>query len=339
MNQPEPGVMNNLKNEIGNIGETIKNAGTTVSSKVGEIKANLQSVAENTKTTVDSAIKSSLPEGSPSFFALSDYTTMSSEFLESNSYIARFAFILLVVFAFFVLLKLATAVIKYFIGRSSGQVKLIDGMIDATKSQIIEQGMGSTKNIPRSRNQSSGIEFTWAVSLYIEDQPVVSPPKNHSHIFSKGSTPTYTGGTSHTVITTINQGPGLYLNDSNSLIIKMDMINANPTTIDVPGVPHKKWLNVIIRCKNKIIDVYLNGQVAVSQQLSDIPKQNYGNVYVCNDGGFTGSLSNLVYYDHALTINGIQSLMTNSVNLQMLSPSTITNTGTDYMGFNWYTSK
>jgi hypothetical protein len=333
MNQPEPGVMDNLKNEIGNIGETIKNASTNVSSKVGEIKANLQSVAENTKTTVDSAIKS-LPEGSPSFFALSDYTTMSSEFLESNSYIARFAFILLVVFAFFVLLKLATAVIKYFIGRSSGQVKLIDGMIDATKSQIIEQGMGSTKNIPRSSNQSSGIEFTWAVSLYIEDQ-VKSVPV-YSHIFSKGSTPRYTNGT----ITTINQGPGLYLKNTNSLIIQMDMINASsPTIIDVPGVPHKKWLNVIIRCKNKIMDVYLNGQVAVSKQLTDIPKQNYGNVYVCNDGGFTGSLSNLWYYDHALTINEIQSLMTNSVNLQMLTPSTVTNTGTDYMGFNWYTSK
>jgi hypothetical protein len=333
MNQPEPGVMDNLKNEIGNIGETIKNAGTTVSSKVGEIKANLQSVAENTKTTVDSAIKSSLPEGSPSFFALSDYTTMSSEFLESNSYIARFAFILLVVFAFFVLLKLATAVIKYFIGRSSGQVKIIDGMIDATKSQIIEQGIGSTKNIPRSKNQSSGIEFTWAVSLYIEDQPDSS---TYSHIFSKGSTPTYTA--SHTGITTINQGPGLYLHN-NSLIINMDMINTSIVIIEVPGVPHKKWLNVIIRCKNKIMDVYLNGQVAVSKQLDGIPKQNYGNVYVCNDGGFKGSLSNLVYYDHALTINGIQSLMTNSVNLQMLTPSTITNTGTDYMGFNWYTSK
>lgn len=337
MNQTEPGIMDNLKNEIGNIGETIKNAGTNVSSKMGEMKANLQSVAENTKSTVDSAIKSSLPEGSTSFFALSDYTTMSSEFLESNSYIARFAFILLVVFAFFVLLKLATAVIKYFISRTAGQVKLIDGMIDASKSQIIEQGMGSMKNIPRSSNQSNGVEFTWVVSLYIQDQSTPAP--TFSHIFSKGSIPTYTGGTQHSTVTTINQGPGLYLKTDNSLIINMDTISGTgTTTITVPAIPHNKWLNVIIRCKNKLMDVYINGQIAVSQSLSDIPKQNYGNVYVCNDGGFKGSLSNLWYYDHALTINEIQTLMTNSVNLQMQTPSTISNTGTDYMGFGWYTN-
>ena len=335
MNQQEPGIIDNLKDGIGNIGETIKNAGANVSSKFEDIATNVKSVAENTKSSVDNAINSSLPSpANGSFFSLSDYTTMSSEFLESNSYIARAAFILLVVFAFFVLLKLATAVIKYFVGRSQEQIKLIDGMTDGTQSQIITQGMGSSKNILRSTNERSGIEFTWAVSLYIKDQ---TNARTYCHIFSKGSVPTFFGDL-NTAVTTINQGPGLYLKNDNSLVINMDTIDSStPETMSVPSIPHNKWLNVIIRCKNKTIDIYINGQIAVSKQLSNVPKQNYGNVYVSQKNGFEGNLSNLFYYKHALSINEINSLLSNSVNLQMMTPGSLTNTNTGYFGFKWYT--
>jgi hypothetical protein len=336
----EPGLMDNIKSGVNNIGESLKTAGTEISAKIGDLGTNVSSAADATKSGLDT-LKSVLPPAPvPSngvSFSLTDYTTMSSEFLESNSYIARAAFILLVVFMFFVILRIATGIIKYFIGRSQDPVKLVEGMIDARKSQTIRQGFGG-KTIFRSNNEENGIEFTWAVSLRIEDQPTGLSDPIYSHIFSKGSLPTFDSDTTRKNIKTINQAPGLYLdNPNNKLIIHMDSFNqTSANVISVSNIPHNKWLNVIIRCKNKIIDVYINGQLVNSTVLPNVPKQNYGNVYVCHKGGFIGNLSKLLYYRHALTINEIQSSMKDSVDLNMSTPDGINSITTDYLGFKWY---
>ena len=343
--QEESGLFDNIKSGMNNIGDKIRTSGEDITNKMGDLGTSAKMTADDTSTAIGNgldAIKSVLPPApTPSngvSFSLSDYTSMSSEFLESNSYIARAAFILLVVFAFFVILRLVTGLINYFIGRSSDPTKLIDGLIgDATQAQTFTQGGINT--IFRSNNESNGVEFTWAVSLYIKDSD--STPPTYSHVFSKGSVPTLpdaNDGLKRNTITTINQAPGLYLkNSDNSLIVKMDTFNGTDT-ITIPNIPHNKWLNVIIRCKNTLLDVYINGQIANSKTLSGVPKQNYGNVYASSSSGFAGSMSNLWYYKHALSINEIQALMKNSVNLELTNASgTVNSTKTDYLGFSWFT--
>jgi hypothetical protein len=340
MEQQEPSLMNRIQSEISNVGDMVKESTSNISNKVGEIADSTKSVFD---TGVDS-VKSVLPPApipaDGNSFSLADYTTMSSEFLESNSYVARAAFILLVVFAFFVLLRVATAVIKYFIGRKSMPVKLIDGMHDgANKLGPLSQGVGSSYTIPRSINEENGIEFTWAVSLYIKDHP--RDGSKIRHIFSKGSIPTFTDTDSsnkQTGITTINQAPGLYFHSSeNKLIVNMDTFNNSSTsTINIETIPHNKWLNVLIRCKQTLVDVYINGQIAKSTVLPSTPKQNYGNVYISEKGGFVGNISNLFYYNYALSINEIQKLLEDSVNTQLTSEDGVNNKITDYLGFRWY---
>ena len=44
-------------------------------------------------------------------------------------------------------------------------------------------------------------------------------------------------------------------------------------------------------------------------RLSGVPKQNYGNIYVNHNGGFSGLLSNLRYYNRAITITEIQDIV------------------------------
>jgi len=340
--EQEPSLMNKIQSEISNVGDMVKESTSNISNKVGEITDSTKSVFD---TGVDS-VKSVLPPApipaDGNSFSLADYTTMSSEFLESNSYVARAAFILLVVFAFFVLLRVATALIKYFIGRKSMPVKLIDGMHDgATKLGPLSQGFGSSYTIPRSINEDNGIEFTWAVSLYIKDHPPSGSTKQLRHIFSKGSIPTFThtsGGNEQTGITTINQAPGLYFDSiGNKLIVKMDTFNnPNTSSIEISSIPHNKWLNVLIRCKQTLVDVYVNGQIAKSTVLPSTPKQNYGSVYVSESGGFVGSISNLFYYNYALSINEIQKLLEDSVNTQLTANDGINDKKVDYLGFKWY---
>jgi hypothetical protein len=338
MEQQEPSLMNRIQSEISNVGDMVKESSSNISNKVGEIADSTKSVFD---TGVDS-VKSVLPPApipaDGNSFSLADYTNMSSEFLESNSYIARAGFILLVVFAFFVLLRVATAVIKYFIGRKAMPVKLIDGMHDgANKLGPLSQGFSSSYTIPRSSNEENGIEFTWAVSLYIKDHPKTG--SQIRHIFSKGSIPTFITDTSgkHTSIQTINQAPGLYFDSiNNKLIVNMDTFNNGKSTINVETIPHNKWLNVLIRCKQTLVDVYINGQIAKSTVLPSTPKQNYGSVYVSESGGFVGNISNLWYYNYALSINEIQKLLEDSVNTQLTTNDGLNNKKTDYLGFRWY---
>jgi len=335
--EQEPSLMNKIQSEISNVGDIVKESSANITNKVGEIADSTKSVFDTGVDSVKSVLPPAPVPANGNSFALADYTTMSSEFLESNSYIARAAFILLIVFLFFVLLRVATAMIKYFIGRSSEPVKLIDGMNDGEKRLgPLSQGFGSLYTIPRSSNEETGIEFTWAISLYIEDH---TEGANIRHIFSKGSVPTFTdtGVTKQTGIATINQAPGLYFDRiANKLIVNMDTFNNATSTIEIPSIPHNKWLNVLIRCKQTLIDVYINGQIAKSTILPSTPKQNYGNVYISESGGFKGKISNLFYYKHALSINEIQKLLEDSVNTLTNAADGINATKTDYLGFKWY---
>lgn len=89
--------------------------------------------------------------------------------------------------------------------------------------------------------------------------------------------------------------------------------------------------------REKLVDIYINGQVVKSVNLPDTPKQNYGNVYIAQSSGFSGSISNLWYFRHALSIIEIQNLLKDSVNLQLSTTTGGVNiTSTDYLGFKWF---
>ena len=92
----------------------------------------------------------------------------------------------------------------------------------------------------------------------------------------------------------------------------------NPNeTIIVPDIPLNKWVNVIIRCDNTTLDVYINGTVIKRHQLSGVPKQNYDDVYMAANGGFSGYISNLWYYNYALGTSAIETIVENGPNLNM----------------------
>ena len=71
------------------------------------------------------------------FSKFSSGTNDSSEFMQSNSLVAKVAFLLLVLFGFIVLLRIGIAILGYFYG-PSGTPKLIDGMVDASQLMIIQ---------------------------------------------------------------------------------------------------------------------------------------------------------------------------------------------------------
>jgi len=268
----------------------------------------------------------------------SNVENSTKQFLESNSLVAKVAFLLLILFVFVILLKLGTYLIGYLLGPSNSP-HLIDGTIDGTNMLVIPQDpkIKNSITILRSMNESDGIEFTWSVWLLISRESI-NDNTNYKHIFSKGNNNNNYCLTSDCLpgIYYPNNSPGLYLSPTtNELLIIMNTYNEINNTIYIPDVPLNKWFNVIITCENTKLDVYINGFVTASHMLNGIPKQNYGDVYI-GDNNLQAQISNLWYWNYTLTIHEIQNIMNEGPNLKLLNENTGINHGSNYLSLRWY---
>jgi hypothetical protein len=134
-----------------------------------------------------------------------------------------------------------------------------------------------------------------------------------------------------------NNAPGLYIApNSNTLVVVMNTYNVINEEITIPDIPINKWVNVIIRCQNTTLDVYINGTIARSINLVGVPKQNYGDVYVGMNGGFDGYVSNLWYYNHALGALEIQNLVNRGPSTRMIGGNGVVDKMYDYLSLRWF---
>lgn len=253
------------------------------------------------------------------------------DFLESNSLVAKFAFLFLVIFAFIILLRIGITVVAYFF-EPSNSPHLIDGMVDATQMIVFPQDPSNNGavTIYRSVNASDGIEFSWSVWIFINNLQYLEG--QYKHIFYKGNANLESNGLNFP-----NNSPGLYLApNTNSLVVMMNTFNVINEEITIPDIPINKWVNVIIRCQNTTLDVYINGTITRSVQLTGVPKQNYGDVYLGMNGGFNGYISNLWYYNYALGTVAIQNLVAKGPNTKMIGANGLSNKLANYLSLRWF---
>lgn len=269
---------------------------------------------------------------------MSSFSTINTEssFMNSNSNISKFMFFFMVFIGFLILLRLGITALSYFF-KPNNKPHLIDGMVDGTQLIVFPQYITEPGAVPifRSVNASDGIEFTWSVWVYIESIDTSASKSNtYKHIFSKGNNNLTNDG-----LVFPNNAPGLYLApNTNKLIIMMNTYNTINEEIEIPDVPMNKWVNVIISCVNQTLNVYVNGALIRSVTLSGVPKQNYGNVFVGLNGGFDGNLSNLWYWNYAITNSEIQTIASNGPNLTVLGGGGggMTDKTANYLSLRWY---
>jgi hypothetical protein len=270
---------------------------------------------------------------SDTFNTFSTNTETNSSFSESNSLVAKFSFLLLVIFMFILLLNVGISLIAW-LTKPSPSPKLINGMIDATQMITFPQDPSSNgaATIYRSNNATDGIEFTWSVWIFINNLQYLEG--QYKHVFYKGNNNLESNGLNFP-----NNAPGLYIApNTNALVVMMNTFNdINEETV-IPDIPLNKWVNVIIRCQNNKLDIYINGTITRSIQLLGVPKQNYGDVFVAANGGFNGYISNLWYYNYALGTSDISNIATNGPNTTLISTSSINTDLKDpnYLSLRWY---
>lgn len=292
------------------------------------------------------------PYGSESFFS------SGSEFLNSNTLIAKATFLLLIIILFIFLFYVFSRIIIYFLTPPESPY-IIKGMKDATQSMTIPQSFADKNSVPiyRSRNEYDGTEFTYSYWMYVNDL-TYNENKDFKHVFHKGSS-THSDGALDGVYGP-NNAPGVYLytgkkNISDNLLEKYPLLgmlirlnvyhdNDNKTNpakyfddIYVDGIPIKKWVNVVIRVTGQnIVDVYINGTLTKRHKLSNIVKQNYDNIYINLNGGFGGNLSNLKYYNYAIGTFEIYKITSDGPDLTMAENTSINKSKPFYLSSQWY---
>lgn len=275
-----------------------------------------------------------------SSFSSNKYIDATKEFLESNSLVAKVTFLLFALFLYMMLFRIGMMIIMYFYGPNSVQ-KLVDGIIPGTSKITISQDpkISGAQTIYRSNNQVNGIEFTWSCWLYIDNQALNDRKNTYKHIFHKGNLNIGKNG-----LNSPNNAPGLYISPLTTSVSDLELTVAMSTfdkydeKITIPNIPLNKWFNVIIRCKNTLLDVYVNGSIAKSTSLTGVPKQNFGDVYV---GGFNGQLADLLYHSKALGIADIQKIMSKGPSKYAATISGsggmgLLNVSANYLSSQWY---
>ena len=268
-------------------------------------------------------------------FSSNKYLSGTRDFLESNSLVAKFAFLLLVIVLFVMALRLGTSLLSWIFSPSPNPI-LIDGMINAKQMVVIPQDPSTSgaRPIMRSVDQVDGMEFTWSVWIYVDD--FTYRQDAYKHVFHKGNDDINTT-TIPTGVNQPNNAPGLYITPhTNKLMVIMNTFDTVNEEIIIPDLPLNKWVNVIIRVDDQHqLDVYINGTLTKRHMLKGVPKQNYGDVYASMNGGFSGYTSELRYFDSALGTNRINSIVDAGPNMKM-SGDDMTKSKPHYLSTRWY---
>lgn len=291
----------------------------------------------------------------------------TQNFFKSNTLIAKVAFLLLMVIFFLIVVRMGTAAMVWAAKPPADPAFWISGNCNvgsagcnysryqpnANIGNSWVQGScpvnkcqkSSCQTVLRSKNGRYGIEFSWSIWLWIDKIGNVaqqSSATQRQHIFSKGSATVSkdvgpadgAGPGDYTGMMTPNNAPGLYLDtQKNTLWVVMNTFDNIDEEIPINDIPMQKWINVIIRNEGRILDVYINGTIAVRHKLSSVPKQNYGDVHASKNGGFNGRWSLLRYHDHALNTTEIMNIVGAGPDLRTCTSTPVV---PPYLSMQWY---
>jgi hypothetical protein len=139
------------------------------------------------------------------------------------------------------------------------------------------------------KNSDEGLEFSYSVWIYIQDWT-----RGWKNILVKGDKSDGAG-------TNSSRAPGLWLYpDSNALHARINTFASPNEGCDIKNIPLQKWVHIAYILNNRTVDIYIDGKLERSCVLRGVPKLNDEPVRVCDNGGFFGKISNLVYFRYAM---------------------------------------
>lgn len=214
------------------------------------------------------------------------------------------------------------------------------------------------KTVKVSKNQRSGVEFSYSMFIYLKSETFSSGEQKLLHIMHKGYNTPYP-----------LMAPGIFTwGNKNALRVFMNCYDTWDNWSEVENIPVDKWFHLVVSCKGNTLYIYLNGNLKQKVALSGgtPPYQNYGDVYIFNPrkmaltksittslendpefkgmgtnssmqfgGSANGMVSRVFYFSYALTYTEIQKLMNMGPSPVLAGPDM---SMTPYLSDTWWTN-
>jgi len=214
----------------------------------------------------------------------------------------------------------------------------------------------AAKTVNLSDNQRSGVEFSYAMFIYLKSECFASGEQKLLHILHKGYNKPYP-----------LMAPGIFTwGNKNTLRIYMNSYDSWNNWSEVENIPVDKWFHLVVSCKGNTLFVYINGSLKQKVNLSGNtpPYQNYGDVYLFSPrkmavsksittslatdpefkgmgsnsslqfgGAASGMVSRVYYFSYALSYTEIQKLMNMGPSSVMSGPDM---SMTPYLSDTWW---
>jgi hypothetical protein len=171
------------------------------------------------------------------------------------------------------------------------------------------------KTVGLSENERTGIEFAYSFYMMVYPDTITGDDVLF-HVFHKGYQCAWP-----------LMGPAVFMRgNSNTMRIVMNSYTNPYNYVDVPNIPMKKWIHVVLNSHKNSLEVHLNGNIINRITFDEsLPYQNFGDIFVFNNANYivnlvdqpkfqvqgcmSGYLSNLTYARYALSYNEIQALL------------------------------
>lgn len=215
------------------------------------------------------------------------------------------AAIIVIVITFFV--EFIRYVIVRYQSYKTGSPLIVSNMKNAKKDLVITQDTSLRTSIPlkRSLNETEGIEFSYTLWMFIDD--LTYKQGTLKNVFCKGTYDFQTG----------TMCPALFIDkNTNTLLLFVNTYSEPYVVKEITNIPLNKWFHVSIVLKNQNVDIFINGLIKKRMTLPSLPKQNFSDLYINRDGGYSGYLSRMRYYNYAITYAQVEGEVSRGPSLQ-----------------------
>ena len=223
----------------------------------------------------------------------------AKNFFSSGSTISQIVIVIIVFILLIIIIRIINGIVTRISNNRKAKPWLVKGTKEGKSQLIIYQDPkeDGSKTLIRSKNEGDGIEFTYVTWLYVNDWSYKYG--DWKHVFHKGNPDSWP-----------NRAPGIWFHPKkNSLRVYMNTYNQIADYVDIDNIPLHKWMHLTVMCYGNKLDVFINGFLKKQLILNGIPKQNYGNVYINAFGGYDGFLSQMKYYDYAISLPQLENII------------------------------
>lgn len=278
-------------NTIKSAGKTTVNSVSSFGSKASNSVSSFGAKASNSVSSFGS--KTANTVSSLSRKGISSVSNMTG----GNTYVQLLKIVLIAGLVYLIIYLIAKTVRSSYINKINNPY-IIKDTKNCKNSLTIVQDPNKEGSITLYRSDNKdGAEFTYSCWLMIDN--LEYQYGKWKHVFHKGNKSSYP-----------NRAPGVWIHpETNALRIYMNTFDDILDYIDIENLPIKKWFCLVIVLNHQYLDVYINGYLKKRKELTSLPRQNYGNLWINLFGGFEGYISRFRYFNYAIDSKKIMKIV------------------------------